>query len=256
MIDWAGLNAAPHSAPQDISARLFGLIQTGALPPGARLPPERELSEYLHVSRATIREALRELELRGMVDRRRGRGTVIVETPRSLSAASLLGDLTPTARAIREVMDLRAVVEPPIAERAAQRANPAQIAELKDLVDTAIRETRDGVATERYISLDIAFHTCLARMTQNPMLEQLLTVTNEWMSPSRRTVLQTDRRIRRSLAAHRLIVDAVEGRDSVAAKAEMATHLEEILEVIIQDDSVTFNAPKKSPNHDQAEGTQ
>ncbi|MEO6470168.1 MAG: FadR/GntR family transcriptional regulator [Aeromicrobium sp.] len=256
MIDWAGLTPAPHSAPQDISARLLGLIQTGALAPGTRLPPERELSEYLHVSRATIREALRELELRGMVDRRRGRGTVIVEAPHSSFAASLLGDLTPNARAIREVMDLRAVVEPPIAERAAQRANSAQIAELRDLVETAVRETRDGVAPERYISLDIAFHTCLARMTQNPMLEQLLTVTNEWMSPSRQTVLQTDRRIRRSLAAHRLILYAVEARDSAAAKAEMSTHLEEILELIVQDDSVTFNRSADSPNHDRTEGTQ
>ncbi len=243
MIDWARLAQEHRSAPTTISARISHLISEGTLAAGERIPGERELSVALGVSRATVREALRELELRGLIDRRRGRGTVVVETQRPEITASLLGDIDSTSRVLREVMDLRGVIEPPIAERAAVRASDDQIAQLSDLVDQATAEMSRGVDPQRYVELDVAFHLTIAQMTMNPMLEKLLRVTNEWMAPSRRTPLETERRIRTSLAAHRLILHAIQQRDPQAASLEMGRHINDILIVI-----------SASSQHDPSEG--
>ena len=232
MIDWHHLAREQRSAPTTISARMSQLISDGALAPGERIPAERELSTVLGVSRATIREALRELELRGLIDRRRGRGTVVVETQRPEITSSLFGDIDPTTRALREVMDLRGVIEPPIAERAATRATAEQVLRLADLVAQAADEIERGVDPQRYVELDVAFHLSLAQMTANPLLERLLSVTHEWMAPSRRESLETENRIRRSLAAHRLILDAVQRHDPAAAAREMSAHINDILTVI------------------------
>lgn len=246
MIDWARLAKEERSAPTTISARISHLISDGTLTAGERIPGERDLSAALGVSRATVREALRELELRGLIDRRRGRGTVVVETQRPEMSASLLGDIDSTARVLREVMDLRGVIEPPIAERAAIRASDDQITRLSDLVDQATSETTRGVDPQRYVELDVAFHLMLAQMTMNPMLEKLLRVTNEWMAPSRRTPLETEHRIRTSLAAHRLILQAIQQRDPEAASREMGRHINDILILIAGSDQhyPTGNSPR------------
>lgn len=235
MIDWTSWDVVPHPVSSTISGRITRLVREGTLLPGDRIPSERELATRFGVSRATVREALRELQLRGLVSRRPGRGTVIEEIPRPQVHAGLLGTMGGSARVLREVMDLRAAVEPPIAERAASRGTSDQVDELRQLVAQATQEHRDGVARERYIELDVAFHACLARMTQNAMLERLLAVTHEWMTPSRSTALASERRIRSSLSAHRTILEAVERHDAPSARDEMAIHIEEILLMITQE---------------------
>lgn len=223
-----------------VTEQLIRLIDSGQLHDGDRIPSERALSELAGASRTSIREALRHLELRGMVDRRRGRGTVIVSIDRPELGASMLGTMSASERVLREVMDLRAVVEPPIAERAAARGSSSQIKDLGDLVTKAEREqARDDPSIERFIALDVGFHTALARMTHNPMLERLLSITNEWMGPSRSHALQTRRRVECSVAAHRQIFEAVQARDPALANRRMRLHLEDILAIITGDDPIT-----------------
>lgn len=232
-VDWASLRSADLSVSERVVDQLLGLIAQGQLDHGDRIPSERELSQLVGVSRTSIREALRHLEMLGMVDRRRGRGTVIVSVQRPELGASMFGDMSPTDRVIREVMDLRAVVEPPIAERAAARGTASQLKQLTLLVEQAerLREV-DGESIESFIALDVEFHTALARMTQNPVLVRLLAITNEWMGPSRSRTLQTQQRVQRSIAAHRQILDAVRRRDAHQAGVMMALHLDDILSII------------------------
>jgi GntR family transcriptional repressor for pyruvate dehydrogenase complex len=209
------------------------MIRDGALINGERIPSERELAELVGVSRASIREALRELELRGLLDRRPGRGTVVVDMQRPSLDAGLLGSLDDAGRLLREVMDFRSVVEPPIAERAAARGTPAELTELARLVSEAEDAHRvGGASVERYIELDVGFHLALARMTQNQLLLRLLEVSNEWMAPSRQSGLQTPQRIAVSLAAHRSICEAVGDRDPAAASAAMRDHIGQIQRLI------------------------
>jgi GntR family transcriptional regulator, transcriptional repressor for pyruvate dehydrogenase complex len=231
-VDWGALGGG-----QSISGRLAieigRMIHDGNLLPGDRIPAERELAELVGMSRASVREALRELELRGLLDRRPGRGTVVVDVPRPHLDAGLLSNVGSAGRLLREVMDLRAVVEPPIAERAAARGTAAEIADLQTLLDDAEAAAREGEpAFGRYAVLDVEFHLSLARMTHNPLLDRLLQVTNEWMAPSRQSALQSTRRIDISLLAHKKIFAAVTARDPAAAAAAMREHLDQIQRLI------------------------
>ncbi|HEY6797111.1 MAG TPA: FadR/GntR family transcriptional regulator [Kineosporiaceae bacterium] len=233
LVDWSTL-----AAGQTTSGRLVGeltrMIREGRLMAGDRIPAERDLAELIGVSRTSVREALRELELRGMLDRRPGRGTVVVDAPRPDLDAGLLGSVDAAGRMLREVMDLRAVVEPPIAERAATRGTSAEVEALRALVEESEEAVRGGgQGYPRYVVLDIEFHLALARMTHNPLLDRLLAVTNEWMAPSRRSTLQSARRIEVSLAAHKKIYAAVADRDPDGAAAAMREHVNQIQRLIV-----------------------
>lgn len=232
-VDWSALGVG-QSVSGRLAVELTRMIQDGSLVAGDRIPAERELAELVGVSRASVREALRELELRGMLDRRPGRGTVVLDAPRPDLDAGLLGSVDAAGRLLREVMDLRAVVEPPITERAATRGTPAEIDALRTLVEESEAAARNGDQSfERYAVLDVEFHLALARMTHNPLLNRLLEVTNEWMAPSRQKALQSARRVEVSLAAHKKIYAAVADRDPDAAAAAMREHLEQIQRLIV-----------------------
>lgn len=231
-VDWSAL-AGGRTAGGRLAGELTRMIRDGSLVAGDRIPSERELAELVGVSRASVREALRELELRGMLDRRPGRGTVVTDAPRPELDAGLLGSVDVAGRMLREVMDLRAVVEPPITERAAARGTAAEVEALRALLEDSEDAAQEGAeAYRRYAVLDVEFHLALARMTHNPLLDRLLAVTNEWMAPSRQAALQSARRIEVSLAAHKKIFAAVVGRDPDGAAAAMREHLDQIRRLI------------------------
>jgi GntR family transcriptional repressor for pyruvate dehydrogenase complex len=232
-VDWAALGRN-HSASGRLAVEITRMIHDGNLVPGDRIPAERELAELTGVSRATLREALRELELRGLLDRRPGRGTIVVDAPRPDLDAGLLGSIDGAARMLREVMDLRAVVEPPISERAATRGTTAELADLRAVLEEGVAAARErGADPQKYAALDIEFHLTLARMTHNPLLDRLLQVTNEWMAPSRQRALQSARRVEVSLADHVRILEAIEARDPVSAALAMRDHIDQIQRLII-----------------------
>jgi GntR family transcriptional regulator, transcriptional repressor for pyruvate dehydrogenase complex len=223
-IDWSSVHVGGRSVADDLVARLRRMIFDGELAPGARLPPERELQSVLGVSRVSVREALYQLELQGLVDRRPGRGTVVVAPDRSDRAPTLLAILTAGDRDLLELMDLRAAIEPPIAARAAARATVADVQELRDLVDEMQRTS----AVERVIELDEAFHAAIGRATHNPLFAQFLDVIRDWLHATRRGALQSDRRRRESIEAHTRIVAAISARDADAAATAMREHIEAV----------------------------
>jgi GntR family transcriptional repressor for pyruvate dehydrogenase complex len=229
-IDWTQVTVAGRSVADDLVARLQRMIFDGQLPPGARLPPERELQTALGVSRVSVREALHQLELQGLVDRRPGRGTVVVAPDRSDRASTLLARLTPADRDLLELMDLRAAIEPPIAARAAGRATAADVRELRELVE----EMGSTDAVARTIELDEAFHAAIARATHNPLFARLLEVTADWLGATRRAALQSGRRRRESIAAHARILDAIAARDPDAAAAAMHDHIQRVNELLAE----------------------
>jgi GntR family transcriptional repressor for pyruvate dehydrogenase complex len=232
-VDWSTL-AGGQTTGGRLAGEIVRMIREGSLVAGDRIPAERELAEVVGMSRASVREALRELELRGMLDRRRGRGTVVVEAPRPDLDAGMLGSVDAAGRMLREVMDLRLVVEPPVTERAAARGTSVEVEALQALVDESEAAAHgDEKDYARYVELDVEFHLALARMTHNPFLGRLLEVTNEWMAPSRQSALVSTRRIEASLAAHTKICAAVADRDPDRASAAMREHLDQIQRLIV-----------------------
>ncbi|HZD38105.1 MAG TPA: GntR family transcriptional regulator, partial [Actinomycetes bacterium] len=119
MVEWADLAPTSLSLPAELATDIERLILAGELPPGAKLPPERELATTLGVSRASIRDALRDLEMRGLLERTPGRGTIVADRPSSGLGRALLRELHPRTRDLLEVMEVRSIIEPPMTARAA-----------------------------------------------------------------------------------------------------------------------------------------
>ncbi|TFI42476.1 FadR family transcriptional regulator [Rhodococcus sp. 1R11] len=231
---WEKLDTPASSLSDRLSQRLMGMISDGSLQPGTKLPGERELAESAGVSRTSVREALRDLEIRGLIIRKQGRGTVVAPALRPDLQAGMLGLMTPGDRALREVMDLRAVIEPPIAERAAQRALSGELGLLLAPLERAeILLAKSTTSIDVLIQLDVEFHLCVAKLAHNPLLSRLLEVANEWMAPSREPTLQTMNRITRSVAAHRQIYEAIRLQDSSGARLSMAAHVQEVMDEIV-----------------------
>lgn len=222
-MDWSLVTPATTlSLPDRLSVDLERLILEGALGPGDRLPPERELAEHFGVSRVSIREALRELENRGLIDRKPGRGTVVL---RPGEAAGLPDDVLGIVASLRpelhDIMELRVIVEPPIARITASRATPRDIAQLRELTEEMEKDT----TKERYAELDRAFHQSIAQYTHNPLLALINEQIAQQISPSRANRYQTRERREVSSAAHRRIFEAIAARDPALAEHEAREHV-------------------------------
>jgi GntR family transcriptional repressor for pyruvate dehydrogenase complex len=219
VIDWSALMAEASPGPEALTALVQRLIAGGELRSGDRLPSERDLAEMLGASRALVREAIHELELKGIVDRRPGRGTRITEPQ---NAGRLLGALSESRRGLLEMQDLRAALEPSIAARAADRATPADLLNLERVIE----ESRGALTPARSAELDERFHAAVARATQNPLLTAVVETTAEWIADVRRESHRTAAGRRHSLTGHQKILAAVRAHDSAAAAAAMSDHLD------------------------------
>ena len=143
--------------------------------PGSRLPKEEELADRLQVSRIVIREAMKILEDRGVVEVRAGRGTVTVAPSPGRVKESLLrlfrDQQMPTVQDIEYFLELRQVLEETTASLAAVRASADDLVE----IETALQEMKQGDVNEDHtIAADLRFHRSLMRAAHNPFLEMVL----------------------------------------------------------------------------------
>lgn len=226
-VEWSTLPLRAAKRSEAVFDILEQLIATRQLPPGSRLPAERDLASHLGVSRNSIREAVHELELKRLVERRSGRGTLVLD-PRANAHGALLDELTSDDRDLLEIMDFRRTLEPPIAALAAERATRGNLTRLARLLDEMAQESRPL----RVAELDHRFHAAVAAATHNRLLARLHDVSAEWLRQSRREALQSRRRRTASLAGHRAIFEAIRAGDRHAAHAAMVDHIEHVRRII------------------------
>lgn len=143
--------------------------------PGSRLPKEVELADRLQVSRIVIREAMKILEDRGVVDVRAGRGTLTVAPSPDRVKTSLLqlfrDQPMPTIQDLEQMLELRQVLEETTASLAAVRATAEDLRE----IELALEEMRnDGAALEQTVSADLRFHRSIMRAAHNTFIEMVL----------------------------------------------------------------------------------
>ena len=216
---------------EEISAQLQRLILDGAFRPGDKLPPERELAEQFGVSRSAVREAIRSLELKGFVEPRPGEGT-LVRTPSFDSLLNPLASLLGQKRElVVELLDVRMMLEPPLAARAARNASPEDIASLEAILERQKeRVARHEVAIEE----DSEFHYTIARAAKNSVILKVLDMMMDVLRESREQSLQVEGRREKSLAGHRRIFNAIKRRDPEAAEVAMLQHLQEIEAILLK----------------------
>jgi GntR family transcriptional regulator, transcriptional repressor for pyruvate dehydrogenase complex len=200
------------------------MILANELRAGTRLPPERDFAAELGVSRSSLRDALRVLELRSLIERKRGRGTVVLGVANTQYANAIASGLDIDQSNLLNVMEVRACIEPPVAARAAERATAINIAQLTQLVS----EMTPTLPTHDFVQLDRLFHRAIAQYTHNPLLLRLLDRVSEITEVSRTDTLYSRSRQRSSITEHRAILDAIANRDPVAAFDAASKHVQSI----------------------------
>lgn len=204
------------------------MITGGRVSTGDRLPAERTFAQQLGVSRTTLREALHELEMKGLVSRRPGRGTIITEPEDPSYKRELTINLKSARDNFREVMELRAAVEPGISGLAAKCISASEVDKLSKLLDAASSST----SAQLLMELDAEFHAAIADATGNSLLRQLVRDISALSQHTRRLGFQSLERRNLSWEGHRLIVDALRSGDSEAAERLMKAHLESVVQLV------------------------
>jgi GntR family transcriptional repressor for pyruvate dehydrogenase complex len=206
-----------------IADQLLELIQVSKLNPGDRLPPERQLSELLEVSRPSLREALHILQAQGLVAIKHGQGT-FVEEP--LVAQELRAFVMSREHDLNELYDAREVLEIPAARWAATKATKEDIRTLRaTLNQMAAIADADVIDYEQLKFLDAKFHLTIVGIAKNRFLNQTLHVLQEVMGMSMETTLRLPGRIEISAKEHNAILSAIERGDGNAAAKLTHAHI-------------------------------
>jgi GntR family transcriptional repressor for pyruvate dehydrogenase complex len=209
-----------------VAAQMLETITSRGLQPGERLPTERELSVQFGVSRTVVREAVRSLVGKGVIDARAGRGLQVAAVGASAvweSMSLMLGQ--GSSLDYRKVHEVRRLLEVEAAARAAERATDAEIATMTDLLDE-MRGVLDE--TEAVSRTDLEFHRTLARATHNELVLVMLEAIADPMLEIRRTTFKIPGRARAALDQHAEILAGIAARDPATAGLAMSRHLEEV----------------------------
>jgi GntR family transcriptional repressor for pyruvate dehydrogenase complex len=204
----------------EVAAQLEAEVLSGTLEVGTKLPSERELALRLGVSRPLVREALRSLVERGLVEISPGRGTFVraastAEAVRPLGSHYLRQKITP-----RHLIEVRMIIEPAAARLAATRATEAEIEALRHAVD----EINAATSVLDRARWDIALHALIARMSRNPVIEttfeSIATLVFELMLRS----LSDSKVVAASAPFHQAVYEAIRDRDPDRAYQAMLDH--------------------------------
>lgn len=215
---------------EDVARQIERLILK-KLRPGDKLPSERELADLLSVSRSSIRDAIRSLELRGMVEPRQGAGTIVCEISSNNVANPLANALKRKEEHISELLDFRKILEPPLASRAATHASPDEIAEMEEILKRQEEKLRAG---ESAIAEDSEFHYTIALASGNSVVLKVLDILMDLLRDTRERTLQVEGRPQKSLAGHRRILAAIKRHDAEGARSSMRRHIEDVEEMVLQ----------------------
>jgi len=201
-------------------------IETGELKVGDQLPAERELAEQFAVSRTAVREAVKALRQKGLLEIRPGRGTFVTNGT-SDTIRSSLGMLMKmgATKGSGNLVEVREILEPEIAALAATRINDEYITAMQEAVnimDTAL----DNV--DVFVEADLDFHLALAEATQNPFIPILVDSIIDLLREQRKRIGLAKGGLQRGQMHHKRILDAVTRRDAPAARRAMQDHLKQV----------------------------
>lgn len=209
-----------------LADRLRQTILDGAMVEGSRLPTERELVTQTGLSRGSVREALRKLEVEGLVKTRLGRlGGNIVSRPNNEVMAHFITQFVRGRRlSLRTLQETRETLEPALAQLAAERRSAADVARLRELNGEMANALHDR---EQFAAVNIEWHNAVAAASRNDLLAAFLysisygvvvsTVIEEYDTPGLRGEV---------IKAHEKIISAIEAGDTAAAFRRMQRHVQ------------------------------
>ncbi|ADD28208.1 FadR/GntR family transcriptional regulator [Meiothermus ruber] len=210
----------PTRVSEKLAKDLEQLLQDGVWRPGDQLPGERDLASRFGVSRSSVREALRILELNGWVEIRQGDGTRVASPSESFGRR--LRSRLHQEDFILELFEVRRILEPAVAALAAERSHPQGVARLEELLAQQQAAKED---LYRFVELDMFFHKTLADMSRNAVLSEIVSLLEVELRQIR--LVSTAKRYRPqvTLSEHLRILEAIRASDPEAARQAMLAHL-------------------------------
>ncbi len=210
---------------EQVASHIQHEILSGALKPGDRLPPERDLQTKFGVGRPAIREALITLQRSGLIEFSNGApARVTMPTANGVVAGMIpsVRQMLATAEGQRQLQGVRLFMEIGLVRHAASNATDEDISDLK----SALRANEAAIGDiEAFIRTDVAFHFCFAKMMRNPAFIALHDAMSTWLTQQRQIALAEPGEDRRGYEAHAEIFAAVAARDPNAAEDAMRRHL-------------------------------
>jgi GntR family transcriptional repressor for pyruvate dehydrogenase complex len=201
-------------------------IRKGELAEGSKLPAERDLARQFGVSRTAVREAIKALQEKGLVDAFPGRGTFVTSgRPTSMRRSLdriLKSDEAGSGEYLEEV---REMLEPGIAAMAASRADDQVIAAMRECCE--VMDAADG-DSEAYIEADLDFHLALAEAAGNPIVLSLIDSIVALLREQRLQIFRVEGGPERGQRHHKQILEAIERHDADAARSAMQAHLHQV----------------------------
>lgn len=211
----------------EVFDRMLQLIEEGHYQPGDPLPSERELMTRFGVGRPAVREALRSLEMSGLITISHGERARLIQP----SASDMLGRIDHAARrllatspgSLEHLQEAREFFELGMVREAAIRATLDDVARLTAALEA--QRAKLGQNPKEFVEADMAFHTAIAAVTGNPIFEATSAAMLHWLSRFHSGVLRWKGKERQTLAEHQEILDAIAEHDADRAAEAMQSHL-------------------------------
>jgi GntR family transcriptional regulator, transcriptional repressor for pyruvate dehydrogenase complex len=199
------------------------MLLSGRLGPGDRLPPEKELSEALGLSRSSLREAVKALELIRVLDVRRGDGTYVtsLEPHLLLEAMTFVVELHQDA-SVLDLFEVRRILEPAAAVIAARKARPEDL----EMLRLSLAEVDERTTVEDLVAHDVKFHGCITALSGNTYLSSILdSLSSSTMRARIWRGLTEESSVARTLAEHQAILDAMTVGDADLVRSRVIVHI-------------------------------
>lgn len=203
-----------------IEDQLMMYINQGDRAIGSRLPSEYELAELFGVGRSMVREAVKSLESKGILEVRRGAGTFVKSTGPIMNDPLGLARFEDKYRLAMDLFDVRILLEPEVAATACENATEEEKMRIRELCDEVEKLYLEG---KNHIQKDMEFHACIAKCSRNRVVEVLIpviyTAVTTFANLTNRTLMKE------TIDTHREITNAILRGDSMGAKCAMIMHL-------------------------------
>ncbi|MGE0502864.1 MAG: FadR/GntR family transcriptional regulator [Rhizobiaceae bacterium] len=215
----------------DVAGQIEGLILEGVLRAGDRLPGERDLARQFDVSRPILRDALKELEARGLLVTRHGGGTHVADVTGQVFSPPIVDLIAAHPKAATDYLEYRREIEAVAAELAARRATVEDLA-LLDRIVARMEEAHSGGDFESEAAIDVEFHSAIGECAHNIVLLHTLRACYRLLSDgvfhTRFAIFRLPGMREALLDQHKSIHRAIVARDAASARTAAQTHIDAV----------------------------
>lgn len=208
------------SLTEQVADRISDMIREQAIHNGQKLPNEFELAAILNVGRGTVREAVKLLVSRNVLEIKRGKGTYVKKIPGVVDDPLGFSYIRDRRQLSKDLLEVRLLLEPQIAALAAVRATEEDIKEITALCDEVEALIRSG---DSHLGKDVELHSRIARSTRNQVMPNLIPIITKGVNFIGGVVKRV--LVEESIETHRQITEAIAAHDPEAAREAMRLHL-------------------------------